>query len=117
MIVKNILSEELLTISEVREMLNEIMEDRLSNGEELRYELRKAINHAEMFSRMSAQRSRELVNKLMELEKMKPEIAVRIADISPRTRDELRTLYAKERYTLSESELDSMLDLVSEAVE
>lgn len=117
MIVKNILSEELLTISEVREMLNEIMEDRLNKGEELRYELRKAINHAEMFSRMSAQRSRELVNKLMELEKMKPEIAVRIADIAPRTRDELRTLYAKERYTLSESELDSILDLVSEAVE
>lgn len=117
MIVKNILSEELLTISEVREMLNEIMEDRLNKGEELRYELRKAINHAEMFSRMSAQSSRELVNKLMELEKMKPEIAVRIADIAPRTRDELRTLYAKERYTLSESELDSILDLVSEAVE
>ena len=115
--VKNILSEELLTISEVREMLNEIMEDRLNKGEELRYELRKAINHAEMFSRMSAQSSRELVNKLMELEKMKPEIAVRIADIAPRTRDELRTLYAKERYTLSESELDSILDLVSEAVE
>jgi DNA-directed RNA polymerase subunit F len=117
MIVKNILSEELLTISEVREMLNEIMEERLSKGEELRYELRKAINHAEMFSRMSAQRSRELVNKLMELEKMKPEIAVRIADIAPQTRDELRTLYAKERYTLSEAELDSILDLVSEAVE
>jgi DNA-directed RNA polymerase subunit F len=53
----------------------------------------------------------------MELEKMKPEIAVRIADISPRTRDELRTQYAKDRYTLPESELDSMLDLVSEAVE
>ena len=117
MIVKNILSEELLTISEVREMLNEIMEERLNKGEELRYELRKAINHAEMFSRTSAQKSRELVNKLMELDKMKPEIAVRIADIVPRTRDELRTLYAKERYTLSELELDSILDLVSEAVE
>jgi DNA-directed RNA polymerase subunit F len=117
MIVKNILSEELLTISEVKEMLNEIMEERLSKEEELRYELRKAINHAEMFSRMSAQKSRELVNKLMELEKMKPEIAVRIADLAPKSRDELRTLYAKERYTLSESELDSILDLVSEAVE
>lgn len=117
MIVKNILSEELLTISEVREMLNEIMEERLGREEELRYELRKAINHAEMFSRMSAQKSRELVNKLMELEKMKPEIAVRIADLVPQSRDELRTLYAKERYTLSEAELDSILDLVSEAVE
>lgn len=117
MIVKNILSEELLTISEVRELLNNIMEERLGKEEDLRYELRKAINHADMFSKMSAFKSRELVNKLMEMEKMKPEIAIRIADIAPKSRDELRTLYAKERYTLSDTELDSILELVDEAVE
>lgn len=117
MIVKEILSEELLTLAEVKGMLHEIMEDRLKDEEELGYELRKAINHAEMFSKTSPEKSRELVDKLLELEKMKPEIAIRVADILPLTRDELRSLYAKERFTLTDDELDEMLNLVEAAMD
>lgn len=117
MIVKEVLSEEMLTLSEVKGMLHEIMEDRLKDEDELGYELRKAINHAEMFSKTSPERARNLVNKLLELEKMKPEIAIRLADVMPQTRDELRSLYAKERFTLTEEELDEMLNLVEEAMD
>ncbi|WP_321428690.1 RNA polymerase Rpb4 family protein [uncultured Methanolobus sp.] len=117
MIVKEVLSEELLTLPEVKGMLHEIMEERLNNEEELSYELRKAINHAEMFSKTSPEKARDLVNKLLELEKMKPEIAIRMADIMPQSRDELRSLYAKERFTLTEEELDEMLNLVEEAMD
>ncbi|MCD4704367.1 MAG: RNA polymerase Rpb4 family protein [Methanosarcinaceae archaeon] len=117
MIVKEVLNEELLTISEVKEVLHGIMDERTELGEELGYELRKAVNHVSMFSKTSAAKSRELVDKLLEFEKMKPEIALRIADIMPMSRDELRSLYAKERYTLSDEELDGMLSLVLEATE
>lgn len=117
MIVKEILSEELLTLSEVRGILRLILDERLQNGEELGYELRKAINHADTFSKTSPEKSRELVNKLMTLEKMKPEIAIRVADILPHTKDELRSLYAKERFTLSDTELDLMLKMVDEATD
>ncbi len=117
MIVKQVQSEELLTVPEVKEILNKIMEERVAREEELGYELRKAINHADMFAKMDASRSRELVNKLLEMEKMKPEIAIHIADIAPLTRDELRTVYAKERFTLTEEELDAILALVLEAME
>ena len=117
MIVKEVLSEELLTLAEVKGMLHEIMEERLKDEEELGYELRKAINHAEMFSRTSPEKARDLVNKLLELEKMKPEIAIRVADVLPQSRDELRSLYAKERFTLTDSELDEMLNLVEEAMD
>jgi DNA-directed RNA polymerase subunit F len=117
MIVKEVLSEEFLTLPEVKGMLHEIMEERLNNEEELGYELRKAINHAEMFSKTSPEKARDLVNKLLELEKMKPEIAIRVADVMPQSRDELRSLYAKERFTLTEEELDEMLDFVEEAMD
>ena len=43
---------------------------------------------------------------------MKPDIAYRIASIMPKSRDELRAIYAKERFTLSGEELDEILDLV-----
>ncbi|MCS3924516.1 RNA polymerase Rpb4 family protein [Methanosalsum natronophilum] len=117
MIVKEIKDEELLTVAEVKQILNELVEERSERGEELEYELRKAVNHSEIFAKMSPEKARELVNNLLELDKMKPEIAIRIADITPMSRDELRALYAKERYTLTEEELDTILDLVTDSLE
>ncbi|CAD6494853.1 MAG: hypothetical protein LAKADJCE_00972 [Candidatus Argoarchaeum ethanivorans] len=116
MIVKHIVSEELLTIAEVKQLLENVKLERTSE-EELGYELRRAIYHAETFAKLSAQKSRELVNKLLSLEKIKPEIAVRIADILPASYDEIRSIYAKERFTLSEEDLKQILDIVTEAQE
>jgi DNA-directed RNA polymerase subunit F len=48
---------------------------------------------------------------------MKPSIAIRIADILPQSRDEIRSVYAKEKYTLSNEELDKILDYVLETIE
>jgi DNA-directed RNA polymerase subunit F len=110
MIVKNILKEELLTLAEVRTILDEIRTRRASE-EELGYEFRRAIRHAELFAKGTAEESRLMVDELTKLEKMNPEIAIKIADIRPKTRDELRAIYAKERYNLSEEELDAILDI------
>jgi DNA-directed RNA polymerase subunit F len=112
MLVKQIISEEILTLGEVRNLLDEVREERSKEDRELGYELRKAISHAEIFARLDAKRSRQLVNDLSKLEKMKPDISVRITDILPLTNDEVRSIYAKERYTLSENELKAILDIV-----
>jgi len=117
MIVKEVLSEELLTLAEVKELLSKIAEERREQGLEVGYGFRKALHHADQFSKISGTKSRELVNKLLELEKMKPAIAVRIADILPQSRDEIRSIYAKEKYTLSNEELDQILDYVMETIE
>ena len=111
MIVKSVLQEDLLTLAEVREILDQIRERR-SEEEELGYELRRAIRHAEIFSKGTAEESRALVAELMKLGKMNLEIAVKIADIKPVNKDELRAIYAKERFTLSEEELDNILEIV-----
>lgn len=113
MIVKQIISEEILTLGEVRDLLEEVKKERENESKELGYELRKAISHAEIFSRLDAKKSRELMDELLKLEKMKSEIAVRIADILPMSNDEVRSIYAKERYTLSEPELKQILELVA----
>lgn len=114
MIVKKVIGEEGLTVSEAKEILDHVKEER--SGEELGYELRKAIRHADAFSKLNAKKSRDLVNDLSNLEKMKPEIAIRIADIIPRTRDELRSLYAKERFVLTTEDLDQILDKVADSI-
>ena len=112
MLVKQVISEEILTLSEVKKLLEDIREERSREDKELGYELRKAISHAEMFAKLEPEKSREFMTELLKLEKMKPEIAVRIVDILPLTNDEVRSIYAKERYTLSEKELKDIIELV-----
>jgi DNA-directed RNA polymerase subunit F len=113
MIVKEVVNEELLTLAQVKEMLTQIMEERREESDEEQvYEFRKALSHAEVFAKLSAKDAKEMVLKLMEFEKMKPSIAVRITDILPQTRDEVRSIYAKEKFTLKDEELDAILDVV-----
>lgn len=110
--VKAVVSEERITLAELREQLQIMEAKRLESGKEMPYELRKSIEHANTLSRTDAKKSRELVEELQKLEKVKPDIAFRIANIMPRTRDELRAIYAKEKYSLSTEELDNILNLV-----
>jgi len=110
--VKAVLSEERVPLSEVREVLSRVEAERIEAQKEMSYELRKSIEHAKQTSRMPADRSRELVAELLTLEKMKPDIAYRIANITPRSRDELRAVYAKEKGTLTGEELDTIIGIV-----
>ena len=111
MIVKSVLQEDILTMAEVREILDQIRLKR-ADEEELGYELRRAIRHADLFSKGTAEESLAMVAELMQLEKMNKGIAIKIADVRPVTKDELRAIYAKERFTLSEEELNSILEIV-----
>ncbi len=111
MIVKSVLQEDLLTLAEVKELLDQIRLKRVDE-EELGYELRRAIRHADLFAKGTAEESQAMVAELMKLEKMNKQIAVKIADVRPASKDELRAIYAKERFTLSEEELNSILEIV-----
>lgn len=111
--VKAFISEERITLPEIREILLRIEAHRLETGKEMSYELRKSIEHVNHLAKLSPEASKTLLNALLEHEKMKPEIAYRIVNLMPRNRDELRAIYAKERFTLTHEELDAILDLVS----
>lgn len=101
-----------MTLAEVKEALEEIRLRRAEEPEELGYELRRAIKHAEIFSQSGAEESRKIARELLGLEKITPEIATKIADIRPKTKDEIRALYAKERFTLEDVDLEAILDVV-----
>jgi DNA-directed RNA polymerase subunit F len=110
MIVKAVLGEENLTLSEVKDILAEL---KTTNPEDESYEFRRALDHVTTFAKLTAAQSRQLVDTLKSLEKMKEEIAIRIADIIPLSRDEVRSIYAKERFSLTEAELDEILDIIA----
>jgi DNA-directed RNA polymerase subunit F len=112
-IFKQKVSDEYLTVAEVKESLQEIEVERAADEErELRYELTRAIQHVNQFARFSGADGRALVAELSELEKLNDETAHKIADLLPEDRDELRAVFAKERYALDGEELDDVLNVV-----
>ncbi|WP_332899467.1 MULTISPECIES: RNA polymerase Rpb4 family protein [unclassified Haladaptatus] len=116
-IFKEKLDEEYLTISEAKELLADIEMERAADEErEMRYELARAIEHVNRFAVLSADDANELVAELSELEKVAEPTAYKIADLLPRDRDELRAIYAQERFALSGDELDEILNIVSKYV-
>ncbi len=110
--VKGILSEEKVTLPELRVALMGVESERIAAEKELSYEFRRSMDHANHLAKTTPEKSKDLVDKLLKLEKMKPEIAYRIANIMPKSRDEVRAIFAKERFTLSPEEIDSIIDLV-----
>lgn len=113
-IFKEIIDQEYLTIAETKELLADIEEERsLDEDHEMQYELARAIEHVNRFGTLEPAESRELVEELLELEKVTEPIAIKVTDLLPEDRDELRAIYAQERYSLSGEELDEILDTVS----
>lgn len=114
-IFKEIIDEEHITIAETKELLTELESER-ANAEdaELRYELARAIEHVNRFAELPAEDAREMVAELQELEKVSDPVAYKVVDLLPEDRDELRAIYAQERYSLSGDELDEILSIVAQ---
>ena len=112
-IFKEQLDEEFVTVSEVKDVLAEVEAERAADVDrEMRYELARAIEHANTFAVLDAEESRELVAELTELEKVDEATAYKIADLLPQDRNELRSVFSQGRYTMSGDELDDVLDIV-----
>ncbi|HJJ48947.1 MAG TPA: RNA polymerase Rpb4 family protein [Methanocorpusculum sp.] len=118
--VKKILQEDMMSLPELREELITIRDERAGPEEDaegtgartLSYELRKSIDHADTLSKCSVESAKELYGELMQLEKIKPEVAARIVNIFPQSREEVRAIYAKERFALIPEDVDQILDII-----
>ena len=114
-IFKEKIDEEYLTTAEAKELLSEVELDRAADEErEMRYELSRAIEHVNRFAVLDPEESRELVERLTEFDEIDDRTGCKIADLLPQSRDELRAVFAQERYTLSGEELDEILNIVAE---
>jgi len=110
-----ILKEKNLSLSEVRNMLDKIRKEYFERDEELSYEQKRALNHARKYAKLNLKDTRELMKKLSELElKLTEEQIVKICDLLPETVDDMRAIFAKERFKYSEDEIKKILDIVDQ---
>jgi DNA-directed RNA polymerase subunit F len=113
-IFKETIGEEYLTVAEVKELLTDIEEERARDEDrELPYELARTIDHANRFAVLEPEESLELVEELEAFEKVDEQTAYKIANLLPRARDELRAVFAQQRYSLDGEELDEILNVVA----
>jgi DNA-directed RNA polymerase subunit F len=100
----------LVTLTEVRELLEEAERQR----GELSYEQKLALDHARAFAqRLNGAKSRELVDRLVKISsKITEAHAIKIADLLPTHADDVRVIFAKERFQLEKDEMDKILETV-----
>lgn len=114
-IFKEKLEEEYLTVSEAKEYLSKVeSEHALDEDREMRYELARAIEHVNRYAFLEADEARQLVDDLTEVDKIDEETAIKIVDLLPRDRTELRSVFAQERYSLDGEELDEILNIIAQ---
>ncbi|HWR27049.1 MAG TPA: RNA polymerase Rpb4 family protein [Candidatus Thermoplasmatota archaeon] len=98
----------IVSLAEVKNILKKISKER----KELLYEQKIALEHAEKFAKLSAKQTKDLIVELMKLDHVEELQAYKIADILPSTEDDIRAIFAKERYTPNDKEIKNILEIV-----
>jgi len=99
----------LISLAEVKNILRKVEKER----KELMYEQRIALEHATKFAKLSIKKTNELIKELLgNIEKLEEVHAYKLAELLPTTVDELKTIFAKERITLTEEDMNKILDII-----
>ena len=98
----------LVSLSEVKNILKKMSKER----KEVSYEQRIALEHAQKFAKLPVKKTQDLIKELKKLEHIEEIHAHKIADILPTTEDDIKSIFAKERFTLGENEIKDILKIV-----
>jgi DNA-directed RNA polymerase subunit F len=103
--------EKLATLSEVKNLLEKDEEEG-----NITYEKRLALEHAKQFASLPPEKCFKLIDQLIKMERVSESLAFKITELLPQFPDEVRPIFAKERFTLEEEEIKQIIDLVKKFV-
>jgi len=73
-----------------------------------------ALQHAELFARLSTEQTDKLIAELRTLPFVDSAVAVKVADVLPQYPEEIRLLFSKERVALDEAQIARLLEIVAQ---
>jgi len=97
-----------VSLAEVKSILKKISKER----DEMIYEQKIALEHAQKFAKLSIKKTEDIVKDLSKFDFIQEIHAYKIADILPTTEDDVKTIFAKERITLGENDIKNILEIV-----
>ena len=104
-------TDKVVSLEEVKNLLSKEEKKR-----ELSYEKRLALDHAKTFSKINVTKTKKLVTDLTKMERVSESIAYKIAELLPQHPDDVRAIFAKERFNLEEKEITQIIDCVTKAL-
>lgn len=102
------MEESYVSLTELKVILDK---EKAARGE-LNPEQQYSLTHAFLFARMPAEKVPAIVKELMEIPMMSPFNAVKIVDLMPTHMDDVRPIFAKERFALSKEDAEKVLEIV-----
>ena len=102
--------EQYLSLAEIRALLEREERDRGALNMEQKY----ALSHAQSFAKLPLDQIPKLVHELMAVEMMTLANAYKIADVLPGHPDDVRAVFAKERFSLSKEATDQVVQIVAQ---
>jgi DNA-directed RNA polymerase subunit F len=106
----DVLSEEIITDVEAKEILEKKKE------EKLKYEQKNALEELKKFTRSSSEKIKNLIEDLKKIEKLREREKISIANFLPQDKDDLRVVLQKEYTNLNEDEIKLILEAVKKAI-
>ena len=100
---------EFVSIPEVKDILEDVQE-----GRELNYEQKLALEHATYSVHTTPKQAAKLIKALMEHERITEHLAFKIVEIWPTHEDDVKAIFAKERFTLKDDEVKDILQKVAD---
>ena len=97
-----------VSLAEVKNILRKMEKER----KELSYEQHNALDHANKFVTLSIKKTKDMINELKKMEHLEAAHAYRIADLLPKTKDDVKAIFAKERFTPNDNDIKQILDIV-----
>ena len=73
-----------------------------------------ALDHVRLISQSNPKESKVIIEKVITLEHVDAYYAAKIADILPMHPDDVRSIFARERFSLGRDEIDSIISAVKE---
>ncbi|MFH1403837.1 MAG: RNA polymerase Rpb4 family protein [Candidatus Altiarchaeota archaeon] len=111
----DVLEEKPVTLATVESILKK-KEKEYKEGEiELSYEQRRALEHSSKFKHLNVKDSEKLGKELAGVGlDLSEERVVKIIDLMPETVDDVRAIFAKERFKYTEEDIKKITDLVAQ---
>ncbi len=104
------MSEQYVTLAEVRDLLTE------ANGKrgELTTIQNSAMVHAQTIAKITKEEAEQIVERTQALDFVTETTSYKIADILPKYPEDVRAIFSKERITLEPDDIQKVLDIVAE---
>jgi DNA-directed RNA polymerase subunit F len=96
-----------VSLAEVKNLL-----EKEEKVRELTYEQKLALEHAKHFAKLGVTIVKKMAEELLKLERISEPFAYKIIDILPMRPEEVRAIFAKERFTLEDSEVKKIIKIV-----